>query len=243
MKKLIKKLAGFLGYSITSIRDNDNLAKPLNRTHFFDIYFANVTKDFFFVQIGANDGKKKDPLNPYVTKYNLSGISIEPQPKVFERLQETYKGTNVQCVNAAIAENTGSLPFYSVRQPIGATDSFIWMTTLASFDRDFLRRTLAKNMRGKSSDDLIQETQVKALSFSDFAKMYNVERIDFLQLDCEGWDWKILKTIDLKKYSPTIINFESNYLSDAEWKEVDDLLARFGYRWFQYGNDTCAYRI
>ena len=34
------------------------------------------------------------------------------------------------------------------------------------------------------------------------------DNFDFLNIDCEGNDYKILKTIDLKKYTPKLINIE-----------------------------------
>ena len=34
------------------------------------------------------------------------------------------------------------------------------------------------------------------------------DNFDFLNIDCEGNDFKILKTIDLKRYTPKMINIE-----------------------------------
>ena len=48
-------------------------------------------KDFFFVQIGANDGFKADPIYLYVRKYGWKGILVEPVSYIFEKLKENYK--------------------------------------------------------------------------------------------------------------------------------------------------------
>ena len=63
----------------------------LSRSDFFNLYFSRIPDDFFFVQIGANDGINHDPLHEYVTKYNLSGLVVEPQPDVFELLRKNYE--------------------------------------------------------------------------------------------------------------------------------------------------------
>ncbi|MDP2593822.1 MAG: hypothetical protein Q8P36_00575 [bacterium] len=105
MKQFVKKLFSTTGYSIvhTSVLNAPQKQKRIKRDDFFNLYFSRVSKDFFFVQIGAHDGVHGDPIHEYVVKYNLAGVVVEPQPDVFKKLLETYRGTAVSCVNAAIA--------------------------------------------------------------------------------------------------------------------------------------------
>ena len=49
---------------------------------------------------------------------------------------------------------------------------------------------------------------------------------DFLNIDCEGNDLKILRTIDLKKFTPKIINIE---VSKDNEKEIYEYLNFYGY--------------
>ena len=58
----------------------------------------------------------------------------------------------------------------------------------------------SKNFQLKNTKKLNVKTQI----FSELVK----ENFDFLNIDCEGNDYKILKTIDLKKYTPRLINIE-----------------------------------
>jgi len=41
-------------------------------------------EQFYFVQIGANDGVIADSLNPLIRKYRLRGCLVEPMRDVFE---------------------------------------------------------------------------------------------------------------------------------------------------------------
>ena len=50
---------------------------------------------------------------------------------------------------------------------------------------------------------------------------------DFLNIDCEGNDLKILKTIDLKKYTPKIIIIE---VSNENKKKIYSYLNLHGYK-------------
>jgi hypothetical protein len=51
---------------------------------------------FFFVQVGANDGIRDDALRPSVLKHQLSGVLIEPLPDLFAKLQRNYQGVRCQ---------------------------------------------------------------------------------------------------------------------------------------------------
>jgi len=53
------------------------------------------------------------------------------------------------------------------------------------------------------------------------------DNFDLLNIDCEGNDLKILKTIDLKKYTPKIINIEVSKINE---KEIYSYLNSYGYK-------------
>jgi len=247
MKNIIKKIIAFTGYTVTKVKaHNPQEEKQITRENFFDLYFSNVdTDNFFFIQVGANDGKTNDPIYPYVIKYKLSGIAVEPQPDVFELLQETYKNNNnVVCMNAAISKITGTKPFYLVKESFKTNENFKRVTGIASFNKKVLRRTLKNKIPKYSNvDDYIQESLLNSFSLDDLIKNHDIKKIDMIQIDCEGYDYEIIKTINFDKFLPSIINFESNYLSDKDRKECEGMLESQGYRWFRYGGDTCAYKI
>src|SRR5437773_4508030 len=46
--------------------------------------------EFTFVQIGASDGVRSDPIHQYVTKYHWRGVLVEPQRDVFRSLCANY---------------------------------------------------------------------------------------------------------------------------------------------------------
>lgn len=190
-------------------------AYPPKREHFFDAYFASVGPDFFFVQIGASDGKLSDPIHPYIMKYRLSGVAVEPIPEVYQKLRATYKAhPGVACVNAAIAKHTGSVDLY-----VPENDT---MASLVG--------------TGK-------KITVLGLSFADFVTLTDIKHIDMLQIDCEGYDWEILKQVDLDTWHPAVINFEHILLSPEDKEASRRWLEQHGYKWFEAGMDTCAYKL
>ena len=45
--------------------------------------------DFYFVQIGANNGVRNDPLRSLILKYHLRGLLVEPLTDMFDELKKT----------------------------------------------------------------------------------------------------------------------------------------------------------
>lgn len=202
-------------------------------------------ENFFFIQIGANDGKTHDPIYSYVTKYNLRGIAVELNPEVFVLLKETYaKYPNVQCVNVAIAKESGILPVFMAKESVKTKENYSLVTGITTLKKDVLRHTLSKRIpKEVLVDDFIEEVSITAITLDQLLKNNGVTRIDMIQLDCEGYDYEILKMIDFNKFSPCIINFESNHISDADREDCQKMLEAQGYKWFRHGIDTCAYKV
>lgn len=246
MKEFVKKLIELSGYRISKIQPrNIQNENQINKDDFFDLYFSRINpEEFFFIQIGANDGKTNDPVYPFVVKYNLSGIVIEPQPDVFKLLKETYKNyPKVKCVNAAIAEKSGSLSFYRAKESVLNEDNYTRITALATFKKDVLVHTLANKIpKGVDVEDCIEEVKIEALSLDSFLLKHNIQKLDMLQIDVEGLDYEILKMLDFSKYTPSLINFESNHINEKDRLDCQSKLESLGYRWFRHGIDTCAYK-
>lgn len=255
VKSIIKKIISYFGYSINKINTPKTTQRleQINIKHFFDLYFSMINpSDFFFVQIGANDGKTRDPINEYISKYQLRGILVEPQPDVFERLIDTYQGNNnVILVNSAISESVGKKKFYTSNNLLKKNypDLFFRVTGLASFDRDTVKKSLAgffsKTLKNKEMvekvDDYIEEIEVKTTTLYTLFKENNVGSMDFLFIDCEGYDFEIIKFLDFNKFKPKIINYESLHLKDDDVYACEQLLSNNGYTFFRHGNDTCAF--
>ena len=126
-KQILQSVALRYGYRIERIRQTRHAIDA------FDLALRAVTHlddhEFFFIQVGANDGISHDPLRAYIERYHWSGILIEPQPRVFARLCRNYESQpQLRFVNAALAAQHGSATLYTVQ-----TDDDT--TGMASFDR------------------------------------------------------------------------------------------------------------
>ena len=96
IKNKIKNIARRFGYEISKVGDIDMLESMI---------YKEYHKDFFFIQIGANNGKRFDPIYNIVKTLKLKGLALEPIKEYYDELVENYKNSNVMPVNKAIYKN------------------------------------------------------------------------------------------------------------------------------------------
>ncbi len=188
-----------------------------------------VKDDFFFIQIGAHDGFSVDPIHRHIDKYWLKGILVEPQPRIFRRLYETYQNRpELLLLNAAISRNDGVADFHAFKDGQN-------LPYHASMLAGFNPNGLTGNSHGYRGE--IETYQVTTLSVATLLKDFDVKSVDLLQIDTEGWDREIIAMFLESGVLPRIISFEDTQAGDEMW----DRLAALGYGLSHHGIDTVAY--
>lgn len=183
------------------------------------------TNDFTFVQIGAFDGVENDPIRPLVQEYKLTGIVVEPQATAFKQLKKNYqKYPEVKVVNAAISDKNEERDFYST------TDSSI---QTASFDRAHLVK------HNVPEEDIVKH-KIKCYTIDTLLQEHQIDQYNLLQIDAEGYDCEIIKSIDFVKAKPSIIRFEYTHISETDLNTCIYLLASEGYQFITERRDILA---
>jgi FkbM family methyltransferase len=194
----------------------------------------------FFVQVGSNDGFQGDPLHDLIIlSKKWKGIFIEPVGFLFDRLRNNY-GNSDRFIfeKKAITSNIGVMEFFYVsekaKSEIGNALPF-WYDQLGSFDKNHILR----HLNGILEPYILSE-QIEAVRLQDICDKHKVTEIDLLHIDTEGYDYKVLSTLDFSKYKPSIILYEHKNLSDVERRSAESLLRKNGYSCITYGIDTLA---
>ncbi len=170
--------------------------------------------DLNIVQIGSNDGIMEDPLFQLINKNKKwKVLFVEPVPYLFEKLKHNYK-TNSRFIFENVAINDGSSQvFYSVKEE--ATDEIPALPTWVKGLGSFYKENITKQLNGILKPYII-ETKIKGIPLKELFERNRIESLDLLHIDTEGYDWKILSQLDLRKYSPTLILFEYHHLEGFE---------------------------
>jgi FkbM family methyltransferase len=189
-----------------------------------------------FVSIGANDGVKNDHLNAFIDKFQWQGILIEPMPDNFAKLKENFGDKqNLRLENIGIAENEGIMDFYHLTDILPEEPG--WYDQVGSFDKE----TFYKNISVVPSLlDRVGVAKIPALRLDTVLERNGFTSVDLIMIDTEGYDYRILKSIDLSKITPRIIIFEYEWLTNYETKEAVSYLTRAGYRTILNGMDCVA---
>ncbi len=126
-----------------------------------------------------------------------------------------------------------------------------WATGLSSFDKKSLEGHIENGyIQRKAKDEgleiptdlskLIEEVKVPTVKITGLLDKNKIESFNILCIDTEGYDFEIIKLIDLKKFHPEVILFESKNLSDTDFIAAKELLTSNGYTLFWEKGDTLA---
>jgi len=226
MMPTVKKLKSF----ITSLLSRVMIVNiPLDEI--FQMAGESTIKTF--VEIGANDGKKNDPLYDHIKKYGWRGILVEPDPVNFEKLKENYRGIEgLIFENTGIGPESGELLFYKIKDVTDQEPG--WYDQVGSFDKN----TFLKNISyGKGLDQRIVAELRLLIHFDELLEKNNFRDVDLLHLDAEGFDYKILQSINFAKYNIRMVLFESEWMTKSELKELIQYLRNHQYRVYRSGID------
>jgi len=228
MRNLVNRGLEKVGYRIYRTTEMHPLDTVIRR---------RLHPDFFFVQVGANDGKQFDPIRDYVRYYQWKGILLEPVADYFAELEKNYADCpNLKLINAAIADHEGTVTIYRVN-PLD-TSLPKWKQGIASLHKEH-------HLRSGTSDDVMVAEQVPCLPLMSLLDRHNVTSLDLLQIDAEGCDLAIIKSLDLTRILPKILHFEhrlgEEVHSQKDFSEVLGMLVANGYKLFVNKADCLAY--
>ena len=141
MKRVIQRVLNRLGYDVRRLHPRSKAPLVDVLSLVIEDYLRRKADrrdgDFYFVQIGANNGISADPIRPYVLKYHWRGVLVEPHPAAFARLVENYRAEpQLVFENAAIAEHDGVTALFTPKPTPGLVD----LTLASSFDRAAVAR-------------------------------------------------------------------------------------------------------
>jgi FkbM family methyltransferase len=217
-------------------------------------YFYNqISKNLhsiFVIQVGANDGINHDPIHKFVKRDKWKGLLIEPQPDVFRyQLFPLYlRDEGVFMENIAISDKISLMDMYKI--------SFTrerWATGLTTFHKPTLQAKVdrgdvdiiakRKNIKVPAKkEDYIDEVKVECKTFEFLRAKYQIDEVDVLQIDVEGFDFEVIKLYDLTKNKPKVIVFESRHLGGEEYAETERYFMENGFTLKRVKGDSVAVR-
>ncbi len=192
-----------------------------------------------FVKVGANDGVTGDPCGRlFIDNLKWTGVLIEPVPYLIDKLARNYSDRDRFVLEqVAIGKEPGKTQFYYVDE--SAKDTMpelpVHYDMLGSFDRQHI----VNHLNGVL-EPYIVAVEIEVQTLAEVLARNNVKRVDILQVDTEGYDWEVLKSLDFDSIRPNAIYIEHKHHSPDDSHSRDARLESRGYRVLDCGNDFFA---
>lgn len=190
-------------------------------------------KDSNVVQIGASDGYTYDDTTHILSSYPWKVVLVEPIPKLFEELKDYTKNReNYFYEQCAITENDGEVEMLTIPYDVILTEDIHLGYKGMSCVLDSKNNNLGNSTYQRDID--IREKhgvkiKVPSMTLHSLMSKHNLDKIDVLLCDAEGYDYDIFNQIDLNEFKPKFIRLEHMNLSEEDKKTLIERLTNFGY--------------
>ncbi len=239
MKRLIQRFLRSCGLNV--IRSNHPGARYVDHVPgtLLDHVLLQVFRDLrgvTFLQIGANDGVRNDPLYHWIRDCAWSGCMVEPMPDFAARLRELHQQRpQIQIVEAAVAITPGDPRLYRIdpaRQNLPS-----WASGLATLDH--ARAVEAARSLGLGPDALVAQS-IPLITPRDL--LQHAVDPSVIVIDTEGLDIQLAGALLDEGCTPRVLHFEHACVAPTEWWAFLNRLRQLGYEFGTWGPDTTAFR-
>ena len=196
--------------------------------------FISNKQPYNIVIIGAHDGKSHDNIYELIKSDRLNGIFVEPNKIYFTRLKKNFEAfSKIEFENIAI-HNTKSYSELHYVDEKAMHQYPDWTNGIGSFNINHL---LKHNIKPEhiTSDLVICKSLMELIN-----EKAHIKPLRFLQIDTEGYDFEIIKSIDFKVVRPKMIKFEHVNLTKSEIQEALLFLQKQFYFSFFLPHDIIA---
>ena len=222
-------------HQIQRLRSKFRRKKSLQR---FLVSYAKSSTNPFFLQIGANDGVAGDPIHELVITYRWKGILVEPVPYLFDKLKKNYARAACRLVfeNVAISTEAEKRIIYYIADE--NNDLPNWVKGINSFNKAHI---LWQECNFPSIRDYVEEQAIDCISLRELMTRNNIDKVNLLLIDVEGYDYEVLKQLDIFAELPEVVIYEHKCLGPKKRESQQFILSK-GYDIFESDGDTVAVR-
>jgi FkbM family methyltransferase len=207
---------------------------------------------YSIVQIGAFVGDtSNDPLYRFVRQSEPGSgsvvVLVEPVREFYEQLVRNYAGVEAaRFENVAVAAEAGLRDFYRLGVDPTRHGHSEWLLQLGSLREDRMTSLWnAYEIDPAARDFYLAHRvveQVECVTFEQLAARHGIQRVDLLQIDAEGSDYEILRSIDFARHLPRFVNYERVLMGETE-AACRTMMLDAGYILLDWGQDTLCIHV
>ena len=181
---------------------------------------------FGLVVLGAHIGIH---IKDEISKIKDSSILlVEPVPHNISAINENLKEfKNIHLEPVAVASVRETKDFFFVKATSINKLKKHWASGIGSFNKNHLLNHRTK--RFLIEEDDIDKIPIKTVKFEDLIDKYSITEIDKILIDIEGYEYEILRDMDLKKVRINSILFEYKHFDGYQktGEKLEEILKKF----------------
>ena len=181
---------------------------------------------FGLVVFGAHIGIH---IKDEISKIKDSSILlVEPVPHNISAIKENLKEfKNIHLEPVAVASVRETKDFFFVKATSINKLKKHWASGIGSFNKNHLLNHRTK--RFLIEEDDIDKIPIKTVKFEDLIEKYSITEIDKILIDIEGYEYEILRDMDLKKVRINSILFEYKHFDGYQktGEKLEEILKKF----------------
>jgi len=168
----------------------------------------NHKKLGFYVDVGAYDPWVGSNTMRFYKK-GWKGINIEPDLGRYSKFEEDRKG-DIN-LNIGISDSKSQLIFY-----------VMFPESLSTFSKEDMEKRVSEGFK------LVEKRKVSVDTLENILSKYAKDKkVDFINIDTEGFDFNVLKGNNWEKYKPTAVCIEK--VEGKKGQEIKLFLEKKGY--------------
>ncbi|MCQ8278417.1 FkbM family methyltransferase [Acetobacteraceae bacterium KSS8] len=169
------------------------------------------TAEGVFVDVGAADPRMENDCKALYDR-GWSGINIEPNPSLLQRLLD--ERPRDQSFGCALSDSDGQQTYFEVQG-----------TGLSTLDA-------VEAQRCRDNGWTVVEHMTAVRTLRVVLEEAGIVRVDFLKVDVEGWEERVLRGNDWSRIRPSVVMVEATLPERPERREtgIEAFLAAQGYR-------------
>jgi FkbM family methyltransferase len=187
--------------------------------------------DVFF-DVGAHKGESIDLFS---RNFNIKEIySFEPSPENFKilkknryKLQTKFKDLKIILENYALGSKKRELTLKQVNESSSSTINDINRNSKYLKRKSFFLNLL-------DNDKLYYDINIQQIKLIDYLNEKNLNKVDFLKIDTEGYEYEVLKGLENDMSKISLIMFEHHYhdmlVKNYTFSDIHSLLIKKNFK-------------
>jgi FkbM family methyltransferase len=169
----------------------------------------NYNEFKLLIDIGAHKGESielfsKNFIIKKIISFEASPINYKYLKKIIEKNEKVYSDTEIVLENTALGAEDKIVQFKQFDESSSSTIKEI------DEESNYYKRKF-RLINFTNNKKVYQKLKIKISKLKDYIEKYNIEKIDFMKIDTEGYEFEILSGLENKIELVNIIMFEHHY--------------------------------